>query len=333
MSAPLISILMPVKNAGKFLDLTIESILQQTYQNWELIAVNDHSDDNSPEVLMRFAEKDTRVKVFPNQGSGIIQALRTAFGHASGSYITRMDADDLMSNEKLEALITPHVSSDEEIVTTGLVKAFAEPDNCGRGFVRYALKINHFILSENPWRYIYNDCLIPSPCWMLGRKTLLKMGAFESESYPEDYDLCFSMYKQQLKVVCIPRVLHLWRDHPYRVSRTHEIYAEPEFFPLKFKHFMELDYDSSIPLVFYGAGPKAKKAVKIFQESYPGISFYWTTANERKWNQNIYGINISEKPILEKLQHGVVIWLVSSIDSSMEMNAEKYPQLIWLPFC
>ena len=84
-STSLISILMPAKNSEKFLSLTINSILDQSEKNWELIVVNDGSEDNTLDILQGFADKDPRIKIFNNEeGSGIIPALKTAFKHSRG---------------------------------------------------------------------------------------------------------------------------------------------------------------------------------------------------------------------------------------------------------
>ena len=97
-----ISIIMPVKNTAHFLSETISSILNQTEKNWELIAVNDNSTDNSKAVLTSFAQNDKRIKVIDNKGNGIIDALQLGYVFSNGNFITRMDSDDIMSPNKLE---------------------------------------------------------------------------------------------------------------------------------------------------------------------------------------------------------------------------------------
>jgi glycosyltransferase involved in cell wall biosynthesis len=100
----LISIIMPVKNAGKFLHECLQSVKDQTEVNWELIAVNDNSTDYSKEILQHFAQNDARIKVLDNQGSGIISALHTGYQITRGNFIHRMDADDVMPIIKLKVL-------------------------------------------------------------------------------------------------------------------------------------------------------------------------------------------------------------------------------------
>ena len=102
---PSVSVIMPVKNAMPYLSACLDSILNQTFKDWELIAVNDGSDDDSEETLLAYARSDSRICVYNNSGTGIIPALQLAYKKSSGNYIHRMDADDLMLPEKLQSLL------------------------------------------------------------------------------------------------------------------------------------------------------------------------------------------------------------------------------------
>src|SRR5690554_2562574 len=98
----LVSILMPLYNAEKWLAQTIESVLAQTYSNWELIIVDDGSTDNSYEVAQCFAKKDSRIKVYKQKNKGACAARNKAFELSKGEYIQYLDADDLLSKNKIE---------------------------------------------------------------------------------------------------------------------------------------------------------------------------------------------------------------------------------------
>lgn len=106
MQESLVSILTPFKNSSEFLSQCLESIIHQTYTNWELLIVDDHSTDNSYEIVELFALKDVRIKLFKNTGHGIIDALKLAFENSSGQFMTRMDSDDIMAPEKLQFMHT-----------------------------------------------------------------------------------------------------------------------------------------------------------------------------------------------------------------------------------
>ncbi|GAG60222.1 unnamed protein product, partial [marine sediment metagenome] len=83
MLKPLISILTPFKNTAEFLQECLESIVKQTYTNWELIIIDDNSTDLSSEIVSTYAEKDSRIKLHKNTGNGIIDALRLAFKNSN----------------------------------------------------------------------------------------------------------------------------------------------------------------------------------------------------------------------------------------------------------
>ena len=76
----------------------------QNYQNWEIIAVDDHSSDNSRVIIENYSSLDARIKVHTNKGEGIISALRTAYYLSKGEFMTRMDSDDIMYPNKLNIL-------------------------------------------------------------------------------------------------------------------------------------------------------------------------------------------------------------------------------------
>jgi glycosyltransferase involved in cell wall biosynthesis len=98
-----VSVITPTYNSSQFVKKTIESIIVQTYDNWELLITDDCSTDNTWEVLNEYAQKDSRIKIFRleiNSGAGT--ARNNSIKHASGKYIAFCDSDDLWLPEKLE---------------------------------------------------------------------------------------------------------------------------------------------------------------------------------------------------------------------------------------
>lgn len=108
----LVSVLMPVYNCAMFLEDTIINILSQTYKNIELIMVDDGSTDNSLNIASKY-KNDNRVKIFSQSNSGAAAARNKAFKESSGEYIMYMDADDLISKEKIENQINILTNEDE----------------------------------------------------------------------------------------------------------------------------------------------------------------------------------------------------------------------------
>lgn len=103
-NCPLVSIITPVYNSEKYIGETIESVLNQTYQNWEMLIVDDCSSDNTAEVMKRYS--DPRIKYFRlKENSGAAMARNYALEKAEGRYIAFLDADDLWKPNKLEKQI------------------------------------------------------------------------------------------------------------------------------------------------------------------------------------------------------------------------------------
>ncbi len=106
MMTKLVSIITPSYKSERFISQTIESVLAQTYQNWEMIIVDDMSPDNSNDIIEQYIQKDTRIKLIKlDKNSGPAVARNRAIKEAKGRYIAFLDADDLWHKDKLEKQI------------------------------------------------------------------------------------------------------------------------------------------------------------------------------------------------------------------------------------
>ncbi|XOV93275.1 MAG: glycosyltransferase family 2 protein [Bacteroidota bacterium] len=277
-----VSILMPVKNASPFLKDCLDSILNQTWERWELIAVDDHSSDSSKEILNEFAHKDPRIKIFTNQRNGIIPALQLALSKATGTYITRMDADDLMVPDRLGKMVTCLDKANNKTIVTGLVKYFSE-EPVSEGYLKYEKWINYLNLSGNQWDQVYRECVIASPNWMVHRNTLEEMDCFDQLNYPEDYHLVLKWHQQNMSIITVPEVTLLWREHTKRTSRTSENYNQKAFFKLKINHFIENDLKES-QLVLWGNNEKTRLTIKILNAAGVGFKQFDITSYQETSN-------------------------------------------------
>lgn len=102
---PLISVIVPIYNAEKFLHYCIDSILNQSFVDFEILLVNDGSTDNSGKICDKYAEKDTRVKVIHKQNGGVSSARNAGIEAAQGEYICFVDSDDYLESNYLKELI------------------------------------------------------------------------------------------------------------------------------------------------------------------------------------------------------------------------------------
>lgn len=317
MSQPLVSVLVPFKNTEAFIAECIDSILNQSYTHWEAVFIDDHSDDNSFNIIEDYAKQDSRIKLFKNSGNGIIDALKTAYKHCYGSYITRMDSDDLMASMRLEVMVNSLEKYGKKHLAVGQVNYF-RADGLSDGFARYERWLNKLTIEGKNYSEIYKECVIPSPCWMLHRDDFIACGGFEPNRYPEDYDLAFRFYKAGFKCIPCDKVLLHWRDYSTRTSRTHENYAENSFLDLKVLYFLELNYDASRPLAIWGAGNKGKTLAKILIKE--NIPFFWICDNPKKIGKHIYDQELLNFDYLSELQQPQSIVTVANNKAQKEIK-------------
>jgi glycosyltransferase involved in cell wall biosynthesis len=299
MSELKVSIVIPAKNTAKFLPECLESIISQSYSNWEALVVDDGSTDNSVQIVSDFAKKDHRIRLLTNSGTGIIDALKTAYAVANGKLITRMDSDDIMTSDKLLKMSTMLKTYGKGHVALGLVKYFSK-EGLKDGYKRYEKWLNRLTKKGGNFNEIYKECVIPSPCWMVYTSDFERCEGFKPNIYPEDYDLAFRFFKYGLKCIPSNEVFHHWRDYAIRTSRTSEHYAENSFLELKLHYFMELSYDPSKTLIIWGAGTKGKKMAKLLSKA--TIPFEWICDNPKKIGKEIYGKTLQPFESLSKIE-------------------------------
>lgn len=317
MGKPLVSIIMPFRNAAVFLEACVQSVVDQSLTSWELLAVNDRSDDDGPAIIKGFQGTYSNIQLIESEGTGIIDALKTGYAHSSGRLITRMDADDLMAPNKLEVMSEQLLDAGKGHLATGLVKYFAA-DGVKDGYRRYEQWLNRLANKGANFSELYKECVIPSPCFMLYREDLNRCGAFNENRYPEDYDLAFRFYENGLQCLPATKVLHHWRDYSSRTSRTDEHYADNRFLNLKLHYFLKLHRDATRPLVVWGAGTKGKSTIKQLQAK--DQSVHWVCDNDKKIGKDIYGIRMESYETLKAIPHPQIIVTVANEADQLQVQ-------------
>jgi glycosyltransferase involved in cell wall biosynthesis len=329
----MISIIMPVKNAQPFLPECITSIQGQSYEDWQLIAVDDHSSDNSLNILETAAHTDNRIRVVNNPDHGIIPALQHGYAFAEGDYITRMDADDIMPQTKLELMLNKLQHSPGCQLVTGKV-SYLNPSELNDGYKKYELWLNSQVDTKNQFDEVYKECVLPSCCWLISKAHFQQVDGFANLEYPEDYDLCFRFYGAGYKMAYIDDILHYWRDHPDRTSRTSPVYQDNSFLPLKVKWFALLNYGSEKSLVLWGAGKRGKRLAQLLIEQ--DIPFRWACNNPNKIGHNIYDQYLEDiTTVFNEQQDQQIIIAVSEPEEQRLIAAQinQYPNIESFWFC
>jgi len=317
-SEPSVSVLLPVFNGEKHLQECLDSVIQQDMGDWELVVVDDQSTDRTPEILLDAASFDSRIRTFRNPQKGLISALQLAFSKSNGTYLTRMDHDDLMPGHRLRVMRHAARSFGEGALVLGLVRYFSDVGDLGDGYQRYESWLNRLTSSGDNFTEIYKECSIPSPAWLTRRSDFLKAGAFDPLVYPEDYDLAFRFRQAKLQVVSVPEEVLLWRDHPTRGSRNALVYADNRFSELKVNYFQDDDYDATRELVLWGAGKRGKQLAKLLQEK--GLTFRWWCNQQSKIGKEIYGVIMESSELLGSSANPQIIVAVAGPNDQTEIR-------------
>lgn len=169
MNSPLISIIVPVYNTGKYLDRCIQSVLAQTYTNWELLLIDDGSTDSSGAICDKYAAEDNRIRVFHKENGGVSSARNLGLDNAKGDWITFIDADDSVKPEYLSNLLKhTHTGADlifsyaEFHYSNGCVIAESYPEQIiTKENFHIALTKHDLCWHTSPWSKLFKAKLCP----------------------------------------------------------------------------------------------------------------------------------------------------------------------------
>lgn len=210
MRTPMISVLMPVYNAEKFLREAIDSILGQTYTDFELIIINDGSFDQSRNII--YSYNDKRIKIIENEkNSGLIFSLNRAIDNASGKYIARMDADDISMPDRFEKQIT-FLESHSDIALLGS-SAIIIDESGKEKKVANVIEASHLIFTQ---LFFESPFFHPS---VMGRTSVFREFRYNDNYYlAEDYYL-WSQIAMKYKLSNLNEPLIKYRHHTESISR------------------------------------------------------------------------------------------------------------------
>jgi GT2 family glycosyltransferase len=214
-AVPLVSVVMPVYNGEKYLHEAIESILTQTFRDFEFIVIDDGSTDGTSAILAQYQKMDRRIRVACNpENQGQPASLNKGCHLAKGKYIARMDADDVSLAERLERQVE-YIEAHPEI---GVLGTWIERiDEKGTRRERLRMPTRPALIG---WSLVFGNC-IAAPSVMIRRDLVERLGFFRSEARDaEDYDL-WARAISVTRIVNLPQILVQYRSHEESVSSRH----------------------------------------------------------------------------------------------------------------
>ena len=214
-NAPRVSVLMSVFNGERFLKRAVESILGQTFTDFEFLILDDGSTDTTWEILGKYTEKDTRIVLIRNeQNIGLTRSLNKGLRLAQGEYLARQDADDISQAQRLE-LQVKFLDAHPEVGVVG--SALEIIDENGKVLAqRKPAKVDAELRLE---MLIKNSSLLHTS--ILARTSLLKeLGGYnENIRFAQDYDLWWRV-SRKANLANLSEILVKWRESPGRISQA-----------------------------------------------------------------------------------------------------------------
>ncbi len=225
-----VSVVLPVFNAQDTIVTAVDSIVQQTFHDWELLVIDDGSTDSTEEKLEQI--KDVRIRVIKTKNRGIARALNFGIKLSRSTIIARMDADDISHPDRLEMqynYLKDH--SDIEVVSS-LVKYNGDRLN-HQGYALYVDEINKLCSHEEMFLNRFKESPMAHPSVMFRKSLIEKHGGYSEESIPEDYELWLRWFHHEITFHKIKEELITWTDSNHRLSRISDHYSDESFYRLK----------------------------------------------------------------------------------------------------
>ncbi len=208
-----ISIIIPAYNASKFITETIDSVMNQSFINWELLIIDDGSKDNTAEIAQKYAERDNRINVFKQVNSGVSVARNKGLENSTGNYICFLDADDVLNPDNLEIKLNSLVQNNWDTVYSACELIDQESRSLNKTITGYSAPSIKDIL-ELKGNYI------TAPSGFLYKKTIFETtGGFEPKlSNNADQELFVRILHNNFKIGYIPQPLWKYRIHNSNMS-------------------------------------------------------------------------------------------------------------------
>ncbi len=256
-----VSVILPFYNAEKTLKRAIESILRQSFTDFELLLVNNNSTDASLNIVTELAKTDSRITIFNESEQGVAHAMNCGMQNSHGKFISRMDADDISYPERLEKQVR-FLTQNTEIDFIGSEVKYVSYDNNTKGFQRFVDWVNFFHTPEEIENNRFVEIPVVNPTIMFRRELFEKLGGCFEGDFPEDYEMQLRYLDAGVKMFKLPEPLLEWHDSPGRLTRTDLRYSSEAFFKTKatyFKKWSEIHNRFHPEIWIWGAGRKTRQ--------------------------------------------------------------------------
>jgi len=229
-SAPKVSVIMPAYNAEKYIAASIESVCEQSFPDWELIVIDDGSQDSTRSIVQRFTANDPRIKYIFQENGGQARARNTGIMHSQGELIAFLDSDDLWMREKLELQVALLEAQEVDLVFSG---GFIFNDDDTTQETQSFEIVSGRLEGAELLNQLYLNNLLPNLSVIVQRQVVIRAGLLDEDRIyqnSEDYDLWLTLAQQGAVFYGMPEMLVRYRRHPDSMTseknRVHSMQAE-----------------------------------------------------------------------------------------------------------
>lgn len=255
---PLVSIIVPCYNQAQYLDEALQSVLDQTYENWECIMVNDGSSDNTEEIAQKWVVKDSRFLYFYKENGGLSSARNLGIEVAKGDYIQFLDSDDVLDSKKMELSLNEIAlnSSDENIIISNFRMFVDNIDMSSNSYCDLNSELFTFKKVLFDWDLVFN---IPIHCGLFESSFFLDFRFPEELKAKEDWYMWLWFLKKTPNIYFIDLPLAYYRSNPKGLTRESIFMLENYIKTLSYveKLLSEKEYISYLKYLVYS------KSIKI----------------------------------------------------------------------
>ena len=286
---PKVSVVLPFFNADKTLSKALQSISDQDFTDFECVMVDNNSTDGSREIAAWKERDDPRFRLVEEMRQGVMYASNRGCDAARGTYIARMDADDVARSGRLRMQCDFLDRHPDYGAVAGLVNHVGDPETTG-GFKRFVEWSNSVITYEEIFNRRFIEAPIVNPTAMWRRETMELFGLYRAGDFPEDYEMWLRWLDAGVKIAKVPEVVLDWHDSMERLTRTHPIYSDRAFYEIKSKYLAKWlsERNPYHPYVaIWGASRISRRRARILEQQGVRINTYIDTKRTRQLEKEL----------------------------------------------
>lgn len=244
----LVSVIVSVYDVSDYINECLESIVQQTYSNIEIIVVDDGSNDSSAEICDEWQLKDNRIKVFHKQNGGLSDARNYALEKSKGDYICFVDGDDRLTIDFVEKMYTNLIENNADLCVCHYFQ------NClQEGNLIYSMVYSKNVECVDWQKYmeiVYNNTYYVTACMKLGKRELYHNNMFPIGKKHEDAFVILDVVRKCTNICIIPEHLYFYRNREDSIMNDEDECLYLDDFEWINNHIVELEKDKLSKLVY-----------------------------------------------------------------------------------